>query len=151
MLNDVMEFTLVRMDDGSESEFKIRKMTITDKSAVDEWLRILYIQTAMKEGVSIVDAEEQVAGLDCAINQWFVSNEKLHARLFWQVSGTNISWKDFFKSFFDTPIATDSDNEYMNRFKKNIMTVAEAIQWCSTNPTKSAKAETKTTKQAKSN
>lgn len=136
-----MDFELESVETGEVLALKVKAMRMKDKSALDEWLRVQYMRQAMDGGASVIEAEAQVAGLDCLSNQWFMASEKLMARIIWQLANPKMSYSDFYERYFDVPVGALSDvegedNLLGKRLLNNIKTAGQAMEWACRNPTK---------------
>ena len=141
MITDKMDFELESVETGEVLTLKVKAMRMKDKSALDEWLRVQYMQKAMDSGSSVIEAEAQVAGLDCLSNQWFMSSEKLMARIIWQLASPKMSFNDFYEQYFDVPVGAlanteDGENTMGKRLLDNVKTIGKAIEWACRNPTR---------------
>ena len=139
MITEKMDFELESIETGEKLSLNVKAMRMKDKAALDEWLRVQYMQKAMEGGVSVIECEAQVAGLDCLSNQWFMSPEKMMARMLWQLAGPKMPYVEFYERYFDVQVGAlpreGMENVLGQRLLANVKTAGKAIEWACRNPT----------------
>lgn len=137
MLKQKMDFTLVNTKTGAAFPLTVKPMTLGNKEDMDEWLRMVYIRKAFKNGDSIEQAEQEAERLDILSNCWFLSDNRRAARILYELSAPGMTWKEFLDAFFNLEVRsfTADDSEEVKRLKTNIDTFTDAYEFACKNPT----------------
>lgn len=142
MLGTETTIELRMVDSGAPVQFKIKKMTLSHKCNLDQWLRMQYVHNAKQAGIPLKDAEQEAAYLDIINNSWFMPDQRRMARVLYELASPKMSFQEFEDTFFSTKFsamaAIGADGEFppeVENLKYNNEAFATAFEFAATNPT----------------
>lgn len=141
-----MDYTLSAIETGSPVTFKAKKLDLKTTMELDEWFRRYLLLKLMREDGLDHDQAVKYLG-DTSFfdktNPWGVPSKVRIVRFAWAVSGTQMSYADFFETFFNNKVGENTARQ-LAIMEKNSDTASDVMTFSCLDPTQPPQPEAAT-------